>query len=329
MAAAVQTRRSFISALAAAGFAGAGSGAAGTQGNGAEGAKRPAKASALKVTRYAVMVGAERPFSALHISDTHLAAVDVADGVPSPRNAAERRKIFPGAEAGLEAALDYARGRGEFVINTGDLIDYVNEGNLAAVRTAWREASRDGILTAGNHEFCQMVGDGATEDEAYKAASRARVQSVYPDNLLFSSRIVCGVNFVSFDNVYYYVPAGVPEMFEAEAARGLPIVVCCHVPFYTEELCKAVQKGRAGFPPYLSGAPDSVIDGVKDPYRRTQQRSDRRTLDFVARLKSERLVKAVLCGHLHWAHVGPFSPTAMQYCVGANYKSLAHEFSFG
>lgn len=316
-----QTRRTFLSALAAAGAAPFSAALA------APDAARPA-GTPLKVTRYDIKVGAARPFTALHISDTHLSVVDQADGKPVPPNAPARRKIFAGAEEGLEAALAYAAARDELLINTGDLIDYVNDGNLAAVAKAWNAASRGGILTAGNHEYCQMVGDGKVEDEAYKAASRARVQAVYPDNLLFSSRIVNGVNFVSFDNIYYYIPAGVPEMFEAEAARGLPIVVCCHVPFYTAPLLQTVTKGRADLPPYLSGVPDAIIDRVKDPYRRKQQRADRRTLDFVARLKDEPLVKAVLCGHLHWSHVGPFSPTAQQYCVGANFRALAHELAF-
>lgn len=281
----------------------------------------------LKVKRYAVNVGATKPFAALHISDTHLSCVDVVDGNLLPRNAESRRKIFPDAEEGLKAALEYARKHNEIIIHTGDLIDYVNDGNLSAVEE-YKATAHGGVFAAGNHEYCQMVGDGRVEDEAYKKETRARVQAAYPDNLLFASRIVNGVNFVSFDNIYYYVPAGVPEMFEVEAARGLPIVLCCHVPFYTPEIYQAVTHGDKRLPPYLCGTPDELVDEVKDSYRRRQQRADVRTHQFIARLKAEPLVKAILCGHLHWPHVSDFAPVVPQYCVGANYKLEAFELMF-
>ena len=181
-------------------------------------AEAESPSAALKVTRYSVAAGASRPFRVLHVSDTHLSLVDRIDGQPSPRNAEERAKCFPRAEEGLNAALAYARERGETIVHTGDLIDYVNDGNLA-VAGKMADLAPGGVFAAGNHEYCKMVGDGKVEDEAYKAESRARVQSAYPGNLLFASRVVNGVNFVSFDNIYYYVPAGVPEMFEAEAAQ--------------------------------------------------------------------------------------------------------------
>jgi len=59
-----------------------------------------------------------------------------------------------------------------------------------------------GVTCAGNHEFSQYVGE-AEEDEAYKAQSFAAVQGVYPNDLVFASRIVHGVNFVAVDNTYY------------------------------------------------------------------------------------------------------------------------------
>lgn len=292
----------------------------------ADGGKKNAT-SALKVTRHEVAVDAVKPFTALHISDTHLSLVDLVDGKPSPRNAEGRRKAFPNAEDGLRAAFAYAREHDDMMIHTGDLIDYVSKGNLAAA-AKWRDESRGGILTAGNHEYCQMVGDGKTEDEAYKAESRARVQAAYPDNLLFASRVINGVNFVSFDNIYYYVPAGVPEMFEVEAAKGLPMVLCCHVPFYTEAIYHAVTRGHSEWPPYLCGVPDYIIDGVKDPYRRRQQRADERTKAFSERIMREPLVRAILCGHLHWPHISEITPGVKQYCVGANFKFEAFELTF-
>ena len=128
-------------------------------------AEAESPSAALKVTRYSVAAGASRPFRVLHVSDTHLSLVDRIDGQPSPRNAEERAKCFPRAEEGLNAALAYARERGETIVHTGDLIDYVNDGNLA-VAGKMADLAPGGVFAAGNHEYCKMVGDGKVEDEA-------------------------------------------------------------------------------------------------------------------------------------------------------------------
>ena len=106
------------------------------------------------------------------------------------------------------------------------------------------------------------------------------------------------------------------------------MVLCCHVPFYTPEIYDAVTRGDMTKPPYLCSTPDEIVDRVKDARRRRQQRADARTHAFVARMRSEKLVKAVLCGHLHWPHVSDFAPGVPQYCVGANFKYEAFELAF-
>ena len=52
------------------------------------------------------------------------------------------------------------------------------------------------------------------------------------------------------------------------------------------------------------------------------------TQEFYDGLKQQPQLKAILCGHMHEFFEERFSPTAVQYTVGANYAGLAHEIEF-
>ena len=59
-----------------------------------------------------------------------------------------------------------------------------------------------------------------------------------------------------------------------------------------------------------------------------QQFSDKPTLDFIAWLKEQPLLKGILCGHMHHFFEERFSKTAIQYTVGATYDGDAYEVLF-
>ena len=52
------------------------------------------------------------------------------------------------------------------------------------------------------------------------------------------------------------------------------------------------------------------------------------TREFLAYLKGEPLLKAILAGHLHLAVQERFSPTAIQYVVGGNFMFHGQEIFF-
>ena len=181
------------------------------------------------------------------------------------------------------------------LLHTGDLIDFTSKANYDAVVEHF--AGRDSFVCAGNHEFVPYFWETDKEDAAYKAKSYAATQANFPNDLTFAARVVNGVNFVAIDDVFYYTTERQAELFEREVAKGLPIVLLCHVPLYSPELFKvAFKKWRTAA--YLCGVPD----GMMSRYRKRQveqQRADKTTMDFVSRLRSEPLLKAILCGHIH------------------------------
>lgn len=288
-----------------------------------------------EVRKITIKVGATAPIRALHLSDTHLTRVDSRDNERKHTLAASRGKAFPMAEQYLDAALRYARERDLMLLHTGDMQDFVSEANLDFMATTLGVG--DWFTSAGNHEFSQYVGE-AKEDAAYKAQSYDRVQKVYPNDLTVASRIINGVNFVAIDNVYYYVTAEQHKAVEREFAKGLPVVLLCHIPFYTPKHCLDTlirQKGRTS---YMVATPPKVIDDFRrdpasaavEPYRSraVSYDIDEPTFAFHAWLKEQPQLKAILCGHMHEFFEEQFSPTATQYTVGANYFGYAHEIEF-
>ena len=288
----------------------------------------------LRLEAIEIPVGASKPFGAIQVSDTHIVRVDARDNERKMKLAAGRG-FAPWGEHYLDEAIVLAKARGDLLLHTGDLIDFVSAANLdfAAVHFA----AGDWFVSSGNHEFSRYVGE-AKEDEEYKRGSYARVQDAYPNDLTFSSRIVNGVNFVAIDDVYYNVTEAQHALFVKEVEKGLPIVLLCHVPFYGPKLYEYVMKATGGKCAYVTGAPLSCTSayeagktyppGQEWRHRGVQQKTDRPTADFLAWLKEQKLLKAVLCGHLHHSFHERFSATAMQHVCSATFKGDATAIRF-
>lgn len=289
----------------------------------------------LNIRRREIQVGAEKTFEALHVSDTHLALSDARDTERKWKLGATRFQYFPRGEHYLDEAMRVAEENKMMLIHTGDLIDFVSEANLDAAAIHMRKA--DWLCSSGNHEFSQYVGE-AREDEAYKQQSYAKVQAAFPNDLKFYSRVVNGVNFVALDNVYYYVTEEQHALMEKEMKRGLPVVLLCHVPFYTPKLCQYSLEQSKGAAAYLAAVPDEITSKFAGNHnlpkeeswrdRSVQQHADKTTLDFAKWLKKQKQLKAIICGHMHFFYEEPFSKTAMQYVVGAGYNGDAYGFKF-
>jgi hypothetical protein len=192
-------------------------------------------------------------------------------------------------------------------------------------------------VSAGNHDYSKYVGE-AKEDEAYKQDSYEAVRAAFPNDLRFASRVIGGVNFVAVDDVYYNFTERQLEQMKAEMAKGMPVVMLCHVPLYTPEYFKDEMERMGNRCAYLCGVPLELTEtyepGVSYPageewrYRKVQQRADEPTLAFIAWLKEQKLLKAILCGHMHRFFEDRFSETAIQYTVGATYLGDAQVVHF-
>ena len=288
----------------------------------------------LDIRPLTINVGATKPFKALHISDTHYTRATEVENQRKINLATARQKTFPWAEHYFDMEMDYAREKNLMVLHTGDFQDFITEANLEQIKLQTNVG--EWITAPGNHDFSLYVGE-AWEDEAYKAQSYDKVNAAFPNELTFNSRVVNGVNFVSLMNGYYYVTEYQLERMKEEVKRGLPIVLLCHVPLYTPKHCERNLKSNNNYASYLMGTPREITSNFRlnpnvpaDHWRqcRKQQYSNDTTLEFVAWLKEQPLLKAILCGHCHHFFEEQFSPTAVQYVVGAGYLGAAYEIEF-
>ena len=278
----------------------------------------------LSLSYATVRVGAERPFAVLHISDTHLCEAYDDEGEVTVKLREMRRQTFGGRqEEALVDSIAWARKNVDYILHTGDLIDFQSRANFDLVKKHFGDAMFGAL---GNHEFARhmwLAEEKEPKTEEWKDRTRAKLDEVFPFDVVLHSQVVNGVNFVTLDDVYGTVTERQVERFRAEVAKGLPIVLCMHVPFFTDDIWRATTQfwARSG-----SRFGDAAVPPRKGDYQR--QSEDLVTRDFIAYLKKEPLLKAILAGHEHVTIQDRFSETAEEYVVGGNFLFAAREVLF-
>ena len=282
--------------------------------------------SVLKLTPLELRVGAEKPFRALHISDTHLNFWDVADyhGSEVRNDHFERRWVrFPQALNSFYASIDYAAERGLPILHTGDLIDWNTRGNRRVLAHNLR--GLDFFCSLGNHEYHVDFGAGARPARS-GAEARALLRDVLPNDLTVASRVVNGVNFVAFDDAETNLREETVRGVKAEFGKGLPVVLMCHIPpaYPREFLENSLASKRATL--RGQGVPEEELPtNIPKP---VQDSHDERTRDFYAWLRGQRQLKAILCGHTHVEERGAFSETADMIVAGGNFEGCGYDLTF-
>lgn len=248
-----------------------------------------------------VHAGASSPFSVFHISDSHLteAAPDEPSAVVSQ---AKMRTVAFGARQieSTRRLVGFARKNSDLVVHTGDLLDFHSDGNVAAAKEVFALAPDMFFGCIGNHEYYRH-GPGYAKRHAEACAA------AFPYDLTFDSRVLNGVNFVSMDDALWDQggingpTADQRERFAKEVEKGLPMILCVHVPLHTPDIIMA----RTQF-----------WENRGEKFRNSSKWApnfNKDTKDFIAYLKGVPLLKAILSGHEHIAMEERFSPTAVQF----------------
>ena len=114
---------------------------------------------------------------------------------------------------------------------------------------------------------------------------------------------------------------------KAEFEKGMPVVLMCHIPpTYTlkfrensRRAKKIIGVGMGGYPASYDKAP---LPGNPADSHNEQTRA------FYDWLRARKDLKAILCGHTHYAEIDDFSETAKMYVAGGNYEGHAYEITF-
>ena len=281
----------------------------------------------MKLKRIRVEIGLDKAFSVVQASDSHITYVSAEDFEKLDDKTMEwylsRSRIFAGGIPSLAAALFYAKKKEIPFFHTGDLFDFPSYGNLSMLKRDF--AGRDWFFAPGNHEYhgwgpgTPAIRFGKTAED--RAAGRRLMEPYFPNPFPVASRIIGGVNFVQYDNGGFSDHMGFWqfERVKKEFAKGLPVVMLCHMPFFTEELVDQMvtrkklvrEKINAG---HLQGVPWCNNWGGR--------------MEMFNWLKTQPLLKAVICGHLHGEFVVDFAPGVKQYVAAANYNGAVYEFTF-
>ena len=249
-------------------------------------------------------IGAEKPFRFLHMSDTHFVLADERDDKRKIELAEVRRNEFAevrekgyyDAEQVASEVEKFAKENRLLIAHTGDFIDFVSEANLDRLRKFTNE--NDVFFAAGNHEFSLYVGE-AFEDAEYRNKSLKKVQSCVKNNMRFDSRKINGVNLIAIDNGYYLFEREQLDALKRETRFGLPIVLFMHTPIYDKDLYRIMGEHHClGEAAYMVATPEEFMKNYSE-YRHRQQKADEITLETVEYIKSQPLIKAIFCGHLH------------------------------
>ncbi len=282
----------------------------------------------MNLIKTVIPIGLSAPLRILHLSDTHFC---LADGQDTPRLhelAARRTGEFEAGDIGcieryFSEALAYAHENNLPVVHTGDLIDFLSHAGRELMHRCRNEFF---LFAAGNHEFCHYVGE-AKEDLPYKMASLARIEPAAPHPMLFFSRVLGGINFVSVDNSYYLFTDWQLERLKAEVNKGLPIVLLMHTPLYTDALYEEMMARQKQPCAYVVGCPEEKM-ACYPPERYAQQLADRPTLRFIDYVAHESAIRAILAGHQHFAWEDRLPCGIPQYVTGGGFRGCAREIEF-
>ena len=272
----------------------------------------------LSIAAHHIHAGASSPFSVLHISDTHLTAAYAHESEWTRKFMHRRTRTFGGRqEEALRDSLSWAKQHVDYVVHTGDLIDGQSEAVFDLVRKHFGEAQSSLIGCVGNHEYYHGQ---KVQNEETKGETRKLVAAAFPFDISLSSNVVNGVNFVSMDNSYGSITETQMGRLESEFKKGLPVVICVHCPFTTAGILRASRK-------FWSSGNLKAVPDVSNR-KEVEPKADATHKEYIAWLKAQPLLKAILAGHLHITVSERFSPTAMQYCVGGNFLFHGQEITF-
>lgn len=281
----------------------------------------------LNIEKTTLKAGLEKPVKLLHITDTHLSFADERDNERKRKLAEDRSRAFGDTDGRIEKdlyeMLDYADRNCDLLIHTGDLIDFVSAANVEKAGAFL--AHENVFFVAGNHEYSQYVGE-AWEDHAYRMNSYMQIRGKMGVDMIYTSRVVNGLNIIGLDNGYYQFEDWFIWRLKREVEKGMPIIVMMHNPLYEKSLFDCIMDERHAASASLVGCSEEQLFRYEE-YRQIQQRPNdttKRVMDYMA---NEDKILAFVTGHVHFSFESMLPCGKMQYVTGGGYDGIAREIT--
>jgi 3',5'-cyclic AMP phosphodiesterase CpdA len=236
-----------------------------------------------------------KPVNVWQITDSHLILIDSRDDENrkyAKRMGFERSSKITAAEAFEKILALAVKEKPDLLLLTGDILSFPSLANVDFVKSRLDKANIPWLYTAGNHDW-HFEGLPGSDEAKRSAWIEKRLLPLFNgENPLFHSRLVGGVRFVMIDNSTYNVSEEQLAFFRAEAAKGDPVVLAMHIPFW-----------HPGGGVYTCGSPDwgSANDRIWkiEGRERWAERQSPSTFEFRKAVIESPSVVGVLAGHLH------------------------------
>lgn len=268
----------------------------------------------MNIIKNVIDIGIEKPFTFLHMTDTHITRTDISDTKERKAFAKDRRDTyFSEADEIFEFALGYVKKTGFQLVHTGDFIDFVTPENLRAVKRFADET--DMLMVAGNHEIGNCVNNvfcekDFTEDLKIKEETLDRVQKFFNNDIRFFEKEINGVTLVGIDNSDYQIR---PEAFDALkkiVSYGKPVILFMHIPLSTPHFDEK-------FGVDLLSMPDRIVDKL-GPWKIFETKANADTVKAHDYIVNQPLIKAVISGHWHCNYETPVESEIKQFLTDIN-----------
>ena len=255
----------------------------------------------MNIVKSKINIGLKKPVGFLHITDTHILNED---------NLAREKY--------LEEFVEYADKNNLTIIHTGDFVTFFEDESLDIVKKCFGE--REYIFSIGNHDYCR-VGE-AGMDVGNVARNGAELAKNFKSDLEFSTKIINGeLNVVTLNNAFFRIESHLLDRLKAEVKKGLPIILCMHVPFFAPDY--AEKRFAVDGCAHLLCPPDEYVE--KYPKHCKFEKADKETDEAAEYIKNEPMIKVILAGHTHMNYENSFESGAIQLSTAAGYDGFARE----
>jgi predicted phosphodiesterase len=179
----------------------------------------------------------------------------------------------------------------DLIALTGDIINYPSATAVNFVKSEMVACGIPYMYTAGNHDW-HYEGMEGSADALRKYWCETRLKPLYTGGILYSSKIVNGVNLVMVDNSAYQVNEEQLAFFMQQKKRPEPMVLFVHIPLYMPSM------------PICCGHPEwgAATDNGYKIERREQwpaSGNSKSTVEFVRQVMQSQNIVGVFAGHWH------------------------------
>ena len=252
----------------------------------------------------------ESDYEIWFLADSHVIAENGSEDEQTAAYAAERKPGFL-HESGYTSDVVFSQfidmaneQKPDLVLLGGDIIDFPSEANVDFLKRELGRLKVPYIMAYGNHDWT-FPWEYMTEEG--KAKYRPMLEEVMSGNCLELEDLVV----VAADNSSNQVETESLSVLEQVYESDKPIILLTHVPLSTEELIARAKENwnspvTLGMQVHGGIAPNDISKKLWDMTH-----------------EDESVIKAVLAGHVHFAHEEALSDATVEIVTDAGFKGKA------